>query len=208
MIIVVYEYVLKTFFDMYIFFLWFHMYVVHVLMNAIFQHIIFAQHFLNVGHLAIHLGQYLGKLKKILWMLTYLSMWWEDQLYPILYCKLNLLPTFVAIQTDTTPSQYKIITSTPFEGIKTLQDHMNKYIKNLPQIWYPKWHFVIKDIFHKHNFLEMSIIFQHHINFQIKSSIFVTCYRNNPLKCQRVLVDHCCIFSLLLIWIQQLGVNV
>jgi hypothetical protein len=113
-------------------------------------------------------------------------MWWEDQLYPIQCCQPNLLPTFTAVQTSTTPSLYKILTSTPFEGIRTLQDHMNRYIENLPQIWYPKWHFVIKDIHHKHNLLEMSVTVQHHINFQVKPSISITCYRNNPLKCQRV----------------------
>jgi hypothetical protein len=79
---------------------------------------------------------------------------------------------------------------------------MNRYIESLPQIWYPK------DIHHKHNLLEMSVTVQHHINFQVKPSISITCYRNNPLKCQRVPADHCCTFSLLLIWIQQLGVNV
>jgi hypothetical protein len=70
---------------------------------------------------------------------------------------------------------------------------MNRYIESLPQIWYPK------DIQHKHNLLEMSVTVQHHINFQVKPSISITCYRNNPLKCQRVPADHCCTFSLLLI---------
>jgi len=66
---------------MYIYFLWLHMYVVHILMNVIFQHTIFAKHFLNVGHLAIQVNT-LGNWKLFLWMLTCLSMWWEDQLYP------------------------------------------------------------------------------------------------------------------------------
>jgi hypothetical protein len=105
------------------------------------------------------------------------------------------------------PDQYNTITVQnshfyTIEGIRTLQDHMNRYMESLPQIWYPK------DIHHKHNLLEMSVTVQHHINFQVKPSISITCYRNNPLKCHRVPADHCCTFSLLLIWIQQLGVNV
>jgi hypothetical protein len=151
-------------------------------MIVIFQDTIFAQHFLNVGHLAIHpftLGNW-----KLFSLNAYLPIYVMRRptipnsmlsTKPIanLHCSLDQYNT-ITVQNS------HFYTNWGYQNPPRPHEHVHR---NLPHIWYPKWHFVIKDIFHKHNLLEMSVTFQHHINFQVKSSIFITCYRNNPLKC-------------------------
>ncbi|CAK9233781.1 unnamed protein product [Sphagnum troendelagicum] len=82
----------------------------------------------------------------------------------------SLLATKPITNVHRSPDQWDLIeiridstTNVPKIGI--LQDRLNRYIESLPEIWYPRWRFVVKDI-DDSSHLNMYITIQHHINFQ------------------------------------------
>lgn len=66
--------------------------------------------------------------------------------------------------------EIQILASTPLEKISILKDRIHNYIVRLPQIWYPRWRLVVKDI-EDSNKLKLYMTVQHHINFQVDTQL-------------------------------------
>lgn len=62
--------------------------------------------------------------------------------------------------------EIQILASTPLEKISIFKDRIHNYIVRLPQIWYPRWRLVVKDI-EDSSKLKLYMTVQHHINFQV-----------------------------------------
>jgi len=150
------------FWRMYFFFLWLHMYVVHILMIVILHHTIFAWHFLGVGHLAICSSQYPKKLKTFslnVYLLVYVmrkpiisNLVLSTKPVANLHCSRDQYNTITA-------QNYHFYTIWGYQNLPRPYEQIHrKFATDL--VWYPKWHFVIKDIHHKHNLLEMSVVIQ------------------------------------------------
>lgn len=75
--------------------------------------------------------------------------------------------------------EIQILASTPLEKISILKDSIHNYILRLPQIWYPRWRLVVKEI-EDSNKLKLYMTVQHHINFQVdtQSSLIWCIYVN------------------------------
>lgn len=59
----------------------------------------------------------------------------------------------------------QILAHTSLEKLSILRSRINKYVVGLPQIWYPRWRLIVKDI-ENTNRLRLVMTIQHHINFQ------------------------------------------
>lgn len=78
--------------------------------------------------------------------------------------------------------EIQILASTPLEKISILKDRIHNYIVRLPQIWYPRWRLVVKEI-EDSNRLKLYMTVQHHINFQVDAqSSLIWCIYVNPVR--------------------------
>lgn len=62
--------------------------------------------------------------------------------------------------------EFHILANTSLERISILRNRIDKYVQSLPQIWYPQWRLIVRDI-ENTNKLRLLMTTQHHINFQV-----------------------------------------
>ncbi|XP_073387619.1 uncharacterized protein [Physcomitrium patens] len=63
--------------------------------------------------------------------------------------------------------EFHILANTSLERISILRNRIDKYVQSLPQIWYPQWRLIVRDI-ENTNKLRLLMTTQHHINFQCR----------------------------------------
>lgn len=69
--------------------------------------------------------------------------------------------------------EFQILASTSLQKLSILRYRIDKYVQGLPQIWYPRWRLIVRDI-EDTNKLRLLMTIQHHINFQVCPTVNCT----------------------------------